>query len=225
MQQWTTIRPLSISSESKPVSCLFIEDGNQRFRADPAHWQPALESNPQQIVIRQTGELGRGELWDALTSDFCRSLTLVCSLSDLRREGAPIGRPLSWERTAQDVVAAIKTRPHLRQARRVVVILATSGAVIVEHERPSEVLFDPFNQEGDWELDRPGVSYGAGSCAAAAILDELAIRGDSADMSFAVRKGLSAARTMVDGGFDGKICRRWMADHIPRRSCGRDHCR
>ncbi|MGD9714907.1 MAG: hypothetical protein AB7V46_23030, partial [Thermomicrobiales bacterium] len=192
-------------SETQPVSCLFIEDGNQLFRSDRSFWQPALDSDADHIVIRQTGELGRGQLWEELIARSADRLTLVCALSDLRREGAPIGRPLSWERTAQDVVAGIRNSETLSRARRVVVVLATSGAVIVEQDRPSMVLFDPFNQEGDWELTRPGMSYGAGSCSAAAILDELTIQGESGDIGAAVRKGISAARVMFDGGFDGQV--------------------
>ncbi|MEZ4500394.1 MAG: AAA family ATPase [Thermomicrobiales bacterium] len=184
---------------------VFIEDGNQRFRASPANWKAVVDIDAQQILIRQTGELGKGDLWNALVDRHADRLTLFCALSDLRREGAPIGKPLSWERTAQDVVAAVADRPSLRAAQRVVVMLATSGAVVVEQDRPSVVLFDPFHQEGDWERVRPGLSFGAGSCAAAALLTEMTRNPDNPDLGNAVRRGVTASRAMHENGYEAAV--------------------
>jgi hypothetical protein len=186
----------------KSLSCLFIEDGNQQFRHAGQHWETLVASGADQIVLRQTGELGCGDLWNAIADQHGDQLTLICAAGDLRREGAPIGKPLSWERTAQDVVAAIRGRREFRLARRVIVLLATSGAVIVERDGASLVLFDPFHQEGDWERDRPGIGFGAGTCTVAAVVDECARHPATPDFGNAVRRGLLAARTMFDQGFE-----------------------
>ncbi|MBX3070176.1 MAG: ATP-binding protein [Thermomicrobiales bacterium] len=187
------------------ATSLFIEDAGQRFRADPRNWRQVADIEAAHILIRMTGNLGQGELWDTLLQHHADKLTLFCALSDLRREGAPIGRPLSWERTAQDVVAAVMANASLRAARRVVVMLATSGAVIVEKDHPSLVLFDPFHQEGDWERLRRGISYGAGSCAAASILHEMTANPEAPDLANAVRKGVTASRAMHEDGYEAKV--------------------
>jgi hypothetical protein len=186
-------------------TCLFVEDGNQRFQRHSQAWEGLLSLDPRHVVIRQTGGLGTGALWKALAEQFPGRLTLICAVNDLRREGAPIGRPLSWERTAQDVLAAVKSRPGLDHALRVVVLLATSGAVVVERDGPSSLVFDPLHQEGDWGRAYLGVGYGAGTCGVASILVEYAARPDSPDVGEAARRGLIAARELVSGGFHATI--------------------
>jgi len=183
-------------------ACLYIEDANLHFRSHAASWQEALDAGADHIVVRQTGNLGNGELWDEAIRLHADRLTLVCAVGDLRREGAPIGKPLSWERTAQDVVSGIQNRPELAAARRVVVLLAMSGAVIVERDGPSLVLFDPFNQEGDWERNRPGIGFGAGSCTLASLVTEFTCNPDNPDLGAAAQMGLMSARGMFDGGYE-----------------------
>ncbi len=186
-------------------ACLFIEDGGQPFRSEPSAWSDIVEDGAEHIVLRQTGSLGQGTLWNALTSQHASRLTLVCAVGDLRREGAPIGKPLSWERTAQEVAEAVRSRPEIAVARRVIVLLATSGAVIVDNRSESVVLFDPFNQEGDWERNRHGIGFGAGTCSVVSIVAECTRNPDSPDFAAATRNGLLAARSMFDGGFDATI--------------------
>jgi ATPase family protein associated with various cellular activities (AAA) len=186
-------------------ACLVIEDANQRFRSNRAAWEGPLSTGADHIVIRQTGDLGKGELWTELIRQHADCTTLVCAVGDLRKEGAPIGKPLSWERTAQDVVSAIQNRPELAAARRVVVLLATSGAVIFERDGPCLVLFDPFNQEGDWERNLPGIGFGAGSCSLAALVAELTSNPDTPDLGAAARLGLMSAREMFEGGYEASI--------------------
>jgi ATPase family associated with various cellular activities (AAA) len=184
---------------------LLIEDANMQFRAFRELWDPPLgHEMPANVVIRQTGNLGKGELWRYLIERHSERLTLMCFVGDLRKEGAPIGRPLSWERTAQDVVLAVKQRPDLARAKRVIVVLATSGVVIVDRDEPSLLLYDPRHQEGDWEVNRPGVPFGAGVCAVSAAVVECATNPDSPDLLRASKRGLSAARSLHDGGFSAE---------------------
>jgi hypothetical protein len=183
-------------------ACLFVEDANLSFRSQAPAWQDAINAGADHLVVRQTGNLGKGELWNELVRQHADRLTLVCAVGDLRREGAPIGKPLSWERTAQDVVAAVQNRSELACAKRVVVLLSMSGAVIVERNGPSLVLFDPFNQEGDWERHRAGMGYGSGSCTLASLVTEFTCNPDAPDLGAAARLGLMSARGMFDGGYE-----------------------
>ncbi len=182
-------------------ACILIEDGNLFFRTDSAFWPKQLESPGAQIVIRQTGALGSGPLWQHLMEYVADRTTLFCTVGDMRREGAPIGQPLSWERTAQDVVSAVRARPELARARRVVVGLASSGAVIVDREGADRLVYDARSQEGDWERRRPGQQFGAGTMVVDAIAWELGTRGVDADLRAAVVSGIETARVLHEQGF------------------------
>ena len=131
-----------------------------------------LIAGAKQVIVRQTGGLGKGLLWESVLDKWADRTTLVCAVGDLRREGAPVGKSLSWERMAQDIVATVKAHLSVSLAQRVIVILSTSGAVIVNRDSPSILVFDPFNQEGDWERNRPGIAFGAGTCSVAAVVAE-----------------------------------------------------
>ncbi|HET9662183.1 MAG TPA: hypothetical protein VFP05_17795 [Thermomicrobiales bacterium] len=185
-------------------ACIMIEDGNQFFRTDPAYWPAQIDSSNAQIVVRQTGALGGGRLWDHLISTAADRTTLFCTVGDLRREGAPIGQPLSWERTAQDVASAVRARPELRRARTVVVGLASSGAVIVDRDGVDRLVYDPRSQEGDWERLRPGQQFGAGTMVVDALAWELRTRGASADLRAAVVSGIETARVLHEHGFQAE---------------------
>ena len=142
---------------AKP-STVFFEDGNQRFRDEDAAWQDVIDTGADRFIVRQTGGLGAGRLWGALLDQWADQTTLICAVGDVRREGASIGTSLSWERMAQDVVQAVKVRPSLAAAKRVIVLLSTSGAVIVNRDGRLLQLFSIRSiREGDWEHQPPGI--------------------------------------------------------------------
>ncbi len=182
-------------------ACILLEDGNQFFRRDSAHWPSALDSPNTHIVIRQTGSIGTGDLWAHLLENAADRTTLFCTVGDLRKQGAPIGQPLSWERTAQDVASAVRARSDLRSIERVVVGLSASGAVIVDRDGPDLLIYDPRSQEGDWEARRPGQQYGSGTMVVIALAWEFGQAGTSADARSAVINGIETARVLHDQGF------------------------
>jgi hypothetical protein len=193
-------RVVTPAIEFQPA-CILIEDGNQFFRSDPAHWPEQIGETDAQIVVRQTGGLGGGQLWDHLMATAADRTTLFCTVGDLRREGAPIGQPLSWERTAQDVASAVRARPEFGRARRVVVGLTSSGAVIVDRDGVDRLVYDPRSQEGDWERQRPGQQFGTGTMVLDALAWELGAGGDDADLRAAVVSGIETARVLHEHGF------------------------
>ncbi len=155
-----------------------------------------------QVVIRQTGALGGGALFEHLIEHAADRTTLFCVVGDLRKEGAPIGQPLSWERTAQDVASAVRMRSDLMAARRIVVGLSASGAVVIDPTGQDLLIYDPQSQEGDWERSRPGVQFGTGTVLVDTLAWELAKHGSETDFRSAVRSGIETGRILHDEGYD-----------------------
>jgi hypothetical protein len=210
MHQFLGVEPATEStpagtSPGDGIDCLVIDDANFGFRDDPTGW-PALlsENNPilRSIVLKMSNPLGTGPLWEQLIDKYADRLTLYCSVGDLRKEYAPIGQPLSWERMSQDVAAALAGRPELLRAARVVVSIGMSGAVIIERDGSATLVFDPLHQEDDWEQQHPGLPIGLGTCVTASLA---LIGGDSSkqpECADAIRRGLTAARQAHSHGFD-----------------------
>lgn len=185
-------------------ACVLLEDGNLFFRNESVWWPDALALPRTQIVIRQTGALGTGPLWNHLMEQCADRTTLFCMIGDLRGDGAAIGQPLSWERTAQEVVTAVRERTELRRARRIVVGLGASGAVIVDRDGPASLIYDPRTQEGDWERLRPGQQFGAGTMTLLALAWAFGQGGEEIDLRRALVAGIESARILHDQGFEAQ---------------------
>ncbi|MDQ3547186.1 MAG: ATP-binding protein, partial [Chloroflexota bacterium] len=207
MQQFLGVRPAAngtgvLTSGDNQAGCLVIDDANLGFRDDPVVWPRSLEdgSPPESIILKMSSPLGQGLLWNRLLERFADRLTVYISVGDLRKEFAPVGQPLSWERTATDVTRAVRERRDLASAQRVIVSLGLSGALLIERDGPSQLIFDPLHQEGDWEGARPGTASGLGTCIAAALALE-ASRVGTPDSPRAIRAGLEAGRALHEGRF------------------------
>lgn len=195
--------PAADRSDATPA-CLVIDDTGLRFRDEPNEWPACLRQadlSPAQILLKMTNPLATGPLWQCLMRDHADVLTLYCSVNDLRKESAPIGQPLSWERASADAVKAITGRADFAGVRRVIVSLGLSGAVIVERDGPQTLVFDPAHQEGDWERLHPGIPFGLGTCMMAALALECHRHPHGPDWSSGVRRGLAAARALHAHGY------------------------
>lgn len=150
---------------------LVIDDANLGFRDSPGQWPSCLADGegPDAIVLKMVTPIAGGPLWERLAGRFGKRLTVYLTLEDLRKEDAAIGQALSWERTASEIDAAVRGRADLSVAARTVVGIGLSGAVVVETEGASTLIYDPLALEGDWESAHPGVAYGAGSAITAAL--------------------------------------------------------
>lgn len=179
--------------------CLLIEDSNLGFRNTSGVWPTSLtdaSAQPRHIILKMSNPLTSGALWDTLERHHGDRLTIYCSANDLRKEYAPLGQALSWERTGSDLVNAIRERRSFRGASRVIVSLGLSGAVIVERDGGATLVFDPTHQEGDWERRRPGLPAGLGTCLTASMAIEAAHHPDDPDWTNAVIAGLMAGRAL-----------------------------
>lgn len=208
MHQFLGVRPAAAGIGSLAASdclpeCLVIDDANLGFRDDPVVWPRCLDGDgqaPHDVILKMSSPLGQGRLWERLLARVADSLTVYISIGDLRKEFAPVGQPLSWERTATDVTRAVRERRDLAAAQRVVVSLGLSGALLIERDGPSRLIFDPLHQEGDWEGARPGTASGLGTCISSALALEVP-RGTIPDWPRAIRAGLESGRALHEGRF------------------------
>ena len=189
-------------------ACLVVEDTGLGFRSTPGAWPASLRRlgeagrpKPRHVVLRQVSALGTGPLWEHLLAHAGDRLTVCCNVAGLRAEQAEIGQPLSWERTASEVVRAIDRHPTLRAAGRVVVTLGMCGAVAIERGGARTLIYDPLHQEGDWEAQRPGMPIGNDVAVAVALVMAYAQEGSGAGWLAALARGLTAGRLVHDGGF------------------------
>lgn len=178
-----------------------IDDAALGFRERPESWPEDLDDpgRVRHVVLKMATPIGAGSLWDRLVLAAADRLTVYVTLNDLRKEDAAVGQALSWERTAQEVLAAVMRRSDLSRAARVVVGVGLGGAVIVEPGSESLLVYDPENLEGDWESAHPGIPYGAGSAVVAALAASLA-RETPGSVADAVRDGLVFARRIHEAG-------------------------
>ena len=167
-----------------------------------------LAAGPPKAIVWQTGApLTGSPLADLLLEEHADRLTVVTSSDELRKSGAEVGYPLSWEQLTEEVIAAVAAGP-LARARRVIVIVGASGAVLLERGGDNVLVFDPRSQEGDWGKRHPGIGAGYGRCLDAAVTLQLTSDGE-ASLVEAVKRGLGAARAAhvtgfhVDGPRDG----------------------
>ncbi len=184
-----------------PTEILVIDDADLGFRSNSAQWPSCLANvgSLDAIILKMATPLGAGPLWDHLVEHAADRLTLYLYLDDLRKEDAAIGQALSWERTASEVDAAVRRRTDLCKAARVVVGLEFDGAVVVEPNGGSTLIYDPQALEGDWAAMHPGGAYGTGSAICAGIAAALS-SDTSSDFVKGVETGLRLARTLHRDG-------------------------
>jgi hypothetical protein len=206
MYRFLGVTPPSGEPECEPFdgvapACLVVDDGNLGFRSSPESW-PAYVREPdaavRHVLLKMSNPLVDGPLWDELTEHYGDVMTIYCSVDSLREEYASIGQSLSWERSAFEIVQAVRSRPSFARARRLVVSLGFSGAVIIEQDSSARLVFDPRSQEGDWERQHPGIVVGVGTCIVTALAAECFRRPEEPDWVGGVQSGLLAARILHD---------------------------
>lgn len=159
-----------------------------------------LDVGLPRAIVWQTGAPFTGSpLAELLLEEHADRLTVVTSSDELRKSGAEVGYPLSWEQLTEEIIAAVEAGP-LARARRVIVIVGASGAVLLERGGDTVLVFDPRSQEGDWGKRHPGIGAGYGRCLDAAVTLQLASGGE-ASLVEAVKRGLGAARAAHVTGF------------------------
>ncbi len=180
---------------------LAVDDSHLGFRDAERVWKRFFEAPrpPQAVVLKMTAPLTSGRLWQRLTETHADVLTVVVPVNDLRKGSVQVGSPLSWERTAQEIDVAVRSTD-LIKAARVVVNLGPAGVMLVERDGGFTLVFDPRDQEGDWEKQHPGLVLGYATCVCAAlVLDALREGGDP---SLLLDQSVQAMRALHMEGYD-----------------------
>jgi len=180
---------------------LVIDDANLGYRDDTAAWSPLLsaKSHAKAVLIKMKAPLAAGALWERLAKDVADTLTVVVPIDDLRRSSVQVGDPLSWERTAREIHAAVRATDLVRAAR-VVVNLGPTGALLMEHNGECTLVFDPLAQQGDWERQHPGLVLGHTTCMSAALLHDQLHGGR--DTVGSIERALRAMRLLHQSGYE-----------------------
>lgn len=215
---WMQDRFLGIATASRvsytPASTdhadvIVIDDANLGFRDTAANWTPLIEAianNHLPVVIKMAPPLGSGKLWEALSSLNSGSVICYVTEGDLRTAGAPIGQPLSWERTAYETVAAVRSHAALRHAGLVVVGFGLAGAAVIPNHGAARLIYDPAFQEGSWEAEHRGAPYAVGTTITAGLAAALSLGGAST-VDAGLTRGLELARALHVQGLasDGQV--------------------
>jgi hypothetical protein len=193
-----------------------IDDAGIGFRdvSRRSHWSFAREGSgkkcPDWIVLKLTGPIGKSALWDEITSQCKHNLVVVVPAEALRRRNVRLSRGLSWEATAEDLTAELRSNPQLTpllEARHLIVTFQSDGAFWFDNSSEgakSLLVFDASRAEGEWsESQGKGGAFGYLSCLTAAVVRELCLPSDKSepnklktDFEAALGAGLSASREL-----------------------------
>ena len=180
------------------IDVVTIHDLNLGYREAPDAWSAWEAAGPSAIVLSTVEPFAGNALLRHLLERHADKLSIVVPIVELRKSGAPIGYPLSWERSAEEVDAAVRGGL-LGGASRVVVQLELSGALIVERSGATTLVFDPSVPEGAWAAARPGLMPAYPLCYLAALALPLAAD-EPFDAVEAVRRAVQATRVLLNEG-------------------------
>ena len=196
---------------------LVIEDKGMGFRNSPKSWPQCLTDTninelPKQLIIDVVLD-GKGGQPEILKQVFERGLgdrtAVITSVAELRNTGAQISAPISWERTFEDIILAVRgsrspfTIPGTRDLAFSIVIITVGldGAVIVSRES-NILIFDRTGLEGDLQSKYPGVIPNLSSCLLAGLSATWALNGTETNWIESVKRGLFLARDLHTGGYN-----------------------
>lgn len=184
------------------ADALLLVDLRRGFADAPEAWPAGLrdEPEPREIVLLAGSPLARGPLWERLAERHADELTVVALIEDLRKDSLAVGYSLSWEQVYRDVVDAVRGS-ELGRARRVVVLVGLLGAVILERDGFTRLVFDPRAQERDLRDFAPGRVTGYLVCLGVALMRET-LTATHPDLEDAAKRGLAAARALHLAGYD-----------------------
>lgn len=145
----------------------------------PAGAEPAF--CPRWAVLKLSGSLGEGDLWNAITCHCPKNLIVIVSADQIRCGDVRLSRALSWEATVEDLLAELGGNPALTPllaARHLIITFRSDGAFWLDNtgdnSRSSMLVFDAANAEGDWAASKgTGAVFGYLSCFTAAVVYEL----------------------------------------------------
>lgn len=126
---------------------------------------------------------GKWTFWSYIwnTPALRKRTIILLDAKELRREGVGISTALSWERTAQDTVAALRRHPKLSKFMRFAHVIVRFGVTGALHAYTNSegaeyftLHFDPDRDDAGWvDIQQDGVVLGYGSVFAASLVQSL----------------------------------------------------
>ena len=176
---------------------LVLHDLGYGFRAAHEAWEPLLALEPEHVFYATTSPMHGNPLLETLLGTCADRLTLMAGITDLRKGGAAIGMALSWEQLAEETDATVRRLP-MGRAARTVVHVNLEGAVLVDRDAPTTLVFDPRLLEGEYLSERAGLMGAYHHATVVALV--LGLLTDE-DPATSAARGIAAGRALQDRGF------------------------
>lgn len=198
------------TNAAKASTVIITGSGEALYDAEPAlDFLQKLE--PRYIIHHMTRPLASGRLWDIirhgpLTRDGVPDpdcLAVIVDAEDIRAEGIPLSRSLSWEQTTEDFVRNLGSNGRLDTLVTCPNLIVRFGNEGVIHHRGRDatdprLYFHPRQVEKDWRAEIHMIELSSAFTAGFALgfADSAPPTGESA-----IRLGIAAARDMALNGF------------------------
>jgi hypothetical protein len=193
---------------------LVLDDGGFVFRknVNQGSWHLPSAGNPgmpRWILLKMSGPIASGDLWQKLISQFGNRLVCLMSIEDLRDEKLGLRPGLSWERTVEDISFALGGINKLTRCAHLIVTFSTDGALWIDSSKPDHpsatLIFDAASADGQFVAPIPGKMVGFQTTIAASVVAYLAhavtsTHGTAPDLAEAIKRGLAAMRDLMDCG-------------------------
>jgi hypothetical protein len=194
--------PARHSGPAKPALAILF-DGGLGFADDPQAWPVALQTKGPWVVLRTTDANLQTPLAERLIEKHSKKLGVVLTIEDLRSKKVQVSRRLSWERTAQDALEAVRSGAPLKNLARcehVIVSFGTSGALAVSGKR-AQLVFDSSHMEQEWEKPGHGEMPGYPSMLVAAIAHQIMKAPAKPPFVEAIQRGVAGMRSLYNLGY------------------------
>ncbi len=199
-----------VLNDDPGAELVVIDDASLGFRRQRDLW-PASLTNPGRspwVLVKMSRPVAKGDLWDHLCLNHAKKLIVVMTVNDLRLTKVQISHPLSWERTAQDLVWELSYNSDLRSLKTCAhVVISFNAAGAFHFSRGAEgkseyrLLFDPEVVEDTWEKAYEGRMVGYSSCLIAGIAKEVMVVPDAPNIPKGVCAGLWSLRSLHREGY------------------------
>jgi hypothetical protein len=179
---------------------LVLFDANLGFASTPT--TICCDGKPWIVLKTSEPDLDT-PLGQHLVDQHANRLLVVTGIEDLRRMEVQVSRRLSWERTAQETVRAVRDGARLARLKKcahVIVSFGTSGAAVLSGKH-AQLLFDPSRMEKEWESKGPTRMAGYASTLVAAVAHQVMKNPKKPSFADAVQRGVAGMRSLYNLGY------------------------
>ena len=171
---------LRVKGKDSDAGLVILDDAGNGFRDDESVWPQVIKGDERPLIIlKMSRPLGKGGLWELLTSKHPERLVVVIHADDLRECDVDISRRLSWERTAQDFLWQItnnQTISQLAKCANLIVRFGIEGAIHYSRKDgdvEARLYYDPAHIEGGYRENHAGGMQGLTSAFIAGLTTQI----------------------------------------------------